>query len=157
MSQAEQKIAKQEIFSGLSEDVRIAVVAAMEQHASEQEKEATNILRGILEDTAMRLKAGGPRYEIAAQLEDAASSSFQELCHLNVEIEVDDGLALPSEKPVLQGDPVMTAVYRVVQLRDGIAAIEISGETASDQRHQELRSAIVDLRNTLNLHVKEGA
>lgn len=155
MSTAEQKLREAKLPDELGEDAIAQLAALMDQHARETSRERTNLLRLVMEDTAERLKAGGSVAEVAQQLEDASSASFDELCELNVEIEMDEDLGQTRSRPQIHGDPILIALYRAMQLRDGIAALEISGEVPTPQRHAEYLEALQALKHALNTHLKD--
>ena len=156
MSQATQRLKENAVCESLDDDQINAISALMEDHAQAAIDENQNLLRTILEESASRLRDGGPRYEIADQLLEAASASFESLCSQNVEIEVDEHLQPPKPRTQAKGHPVLNALYSAVQLRDGITAIEISGHVPSEERQTEYKSALLSLRDVLNTHLKES-
>tara|TARA_Y100000815_G_scaffold275077_1_gene311428 strand:+ start:2349 stop:2810 length:462 start_codon:yes stop_codon:yes gene_type:complete len=153
MRDAKELVGEQDQLSDLSEDKINAVVALMEAHASIHALEQSNLLRNVLEDAATRLQNNGPVDEIAQQLTDAVEASLDDLLGQNVEIEIDDDVYDPAPAPREQTDPILCALYHATRLHDGHAAIQIAGETPSEERKQELRQSLEDLRDALNTHL----
>jgi hypothetical protein len=144
-------------FSDASDEQKLELVEMLDAYATQQDFERSNLLRSILEDAGARLMENGPVDEIAAQLLDAAEASFKALLDQNVEIEIDDDLGsihMPPSRPQIHGDPVLAALYHATRLRDGIAALQISGTTPSDERRAEFQKALLALKDTLNSHLK---
>lgn len=155
MTDATTTIEQAEFLTDLDPQVKSQLEDLIKKFANDAIQENSNILRLVIEESADRLRNGGPRYEIAEQLQEAASASFEELCSRNIEIEVDDDLIPVKKRPEVHGDPILRSLLRAIQLRDAISALEISGDTPSPERHSEFQSALYELRDILNKNLKD--
>lgn len=153
MRDAKELVEQHDLLSDLSEGEVDAVIALMQAHAATHALEQSNLLRNVLEDAATRLQNKGPVDEIAQQLTDAVEASRDDLLDQNVEIEIDDDVYDPAPAPREQTDPILCALYHATRLHDGHAAIQIAGETPSEERKQELRQSLEGLRDALNTHL----
>ena len=129
------------------------ITELLQTRDKETATEATNLLRSVMQDAALRLQNGGSKLEVSEQLIAASEASFQELMSQNIEIEIDQELAQASSRREILGDPVLMALHHATSLHDGISALRIAGETPSEERETEFKSSLRALRDTLNKYL----